>query len=435
MIRPAALRRAFAGLVLCTAFAAAPAAAQSGEAAALLRRHAEAGTLAEGEKALAAMVAARAGDAEARAALGFAKFARGVEKLGQSLHRYGLRPPLRAGMMMPVVRFPVPENPNPEPVSYEKMRAVYTTLLADLAEVDKAFADLPAGEFKLKVNLFAINLDLDGDGKGSPRESLGGIVQALMEPPARRRPGQLGQPSAPDVPPPWNVAFDRADTVWLRGYAKFLSAFSEFALAHDWRDTFNATGELFFPKVEGGLGLYSLARRSPSPITGGSGAEEGTFADVIAMLHLMRFNVVEPERKKRVRLLLLDMVKLSRENWKAVLAETDDEDEWLPAPKQKNVAISALQVTDAVVNGWLATLDEFEQILEGKLLLGHWRFEKGVDMKQLFEEPRPFDLMLWLTGHAATPYLKDGPTTSTDTLNQWQRLFGGNFLGFAMWFN
>ena len=393
-----------------------PAFAQSGESAAALRRHAEAGTLGEGEKALAALAGRNASDAEARA----------VERLGQSLYRYGLRAPQERGMMIPVLRFPVPENPNPQPIDYAKMRAVYSTLLADLADVETTLAQLPAGEFKLRLDLNAIRIDVDGDGKGAPQEALGAIVRNIMLPPGRRQ----AQGSPEQTPPAWNVAFDRADVIWLRGYAKLLSAFAEFALAHDWSEAFGATAHFFFPRVEGSL-LANLAR----PDADIAGMEASSIADVISFIHMVRFPVIEPQRMQRVRRLLLDVVSLSRENWKAILAETDDEDEWLPSPKQKNAAIPNAGVTDEIVANWHATLAQFEAALEGKVLVGHWRFSKGIDFKQVFEEPRTFDLVLWITGPAAVPYLKDGETLSRNTFAQWERMFGGNFLGFAIWFN
>jgi hypothetical protein len=392
----------------------------------LLRRHAQAGTLAEGEKALAALVAAKPADAEARAALGFAKFARTIERLGQSLHRYGLRPPPNAGMMIPVLRFPVPPNSRAEPVDYTRMRSIYANLLADLAEVESTLAALPPGDFKLRIDLNAIRLDVDADGNGTPEESLGAILRDTMRPPGRRSPQ-----SEPDPLKPWNVAFDRADTIWLRGYGKLLSTFSEFVLAHDWSEAFGATAQLFFPRVEGGNGIASLSQPDPSL----GGVEASSIADIIAFLHMVRFPVVEPQRMKRARSLLLEAVALSRENWKAILAETDDEDEWLPSPKQKSSAIGNPGITEEIVTNWLTTLSQFEAALEGNVLVGHWRFNKGIDLKQVFEEPRTFDLVLWVTGPAAVPYLKDGETLTQGTVQQWQRMFGGNFLGFALWFN
>jgi hypothetical protein len=332
-------------------------------------------------------------------------------------------------MMLPVLRFPVPANPNPESIDYAKMRGIYAALIEDLAKVEATLAPLPAGEFKLKLNLTSIRLDLDGDGRGSQEESLGGIVMQMVAGPRRSRLGPQQSPA--DALPPLNIAFDRADAIWLRGYAKFISAFSEFALAHDWQDAFNATAQLFFPIVEGGLNVGALSR--PNRQMGGE--EGGSIADAIAFLHMLRFDLVEPDRMSRVRQLLLDMIKLSRENWAAIQAETDDEEEWLPSPKQKNVAIGVTDITDDILQAWFATLKQLEDALEGRVLVAHWRFNKGIDLKMVFEEPQRFDFLLWITGQAAVPFLKDGPALSSQTWNEWQRAFRGNFLGIALWFN
>ena len=54
-----------------------------------------------------------------------------------------------------------------------------------------------------------------------------------------------------------------------------------------------------------------------------------------------------------------------------------------------------------------------------------------------FTEPRPFDLVLWIQGTAATPYIEDGPMTRPDV---WRRLMaafrgGGGLFFFTVWFN
>jgi hypothetical protein len=94
-----------------------------------------------------------------------------------------------------------------------------------------------------------------------------------------------------------------------------------------------------------------------------------------------------------------------------------------------------MQVTQERLDAWLAALDEFEAVLDGKKLVPHWRYRQGIDFGAFFTQPRPFDLVLWMTGHAALPYLKDGPVTSQQTWNQWQRIFSGQFLAYAIWFN
>lgn len=53
----------------------------------LVREHLYAGTLVAGEAALAAKVNADGGDREARFGLGLTRFARAVERFGQSLYR------------------------------------------------------------------------------------------------------------------------------------------------------------------------------------------------------------------------------------------------------------------------------------------------------------------------------------------------------------
>ena len=63
------------------------------------------------------------------------------------------------------------------------------------------------------------------------------------------------------------------------------------------------------------------------------------------------------------------MVRLSRLSWKEILAETDDDREWVPAPKQTSRAIAALPVTQEIVDGWLAVLDDIDAVLDGRKLI------------------------------------------------------------------
>ena len=73
-------------------------------------------------------------DAQTVAALGMIRFAHAVENSGQNLHRYGLRAPRNT--FIPILRLPVPENAKPEPLTYEKMRAIYAAFATDLAAVE-----------------------------------------------------------------------------------------------------------------------------------------------------------------------------------------------------------------------------------------------------------------------------------------------------------
>lgn len=417
-----------AALVLATLAAvplSAPALAQG--AGDILRRHAYAGTLSAGEAELAARAAANPDDQENIAALGMARFAVAIERLGQSFYRHGLRSSDDLGMGLPVLRFPVPENPKPAELSYEELRRIYARLLADLEAARTTLAQVRSDSVRIRLDLNAVRFDLDGDGRGSDEEALGIIIAQLNQPRALRR-----MTRGTDISQPWTVAFDRADMIWLGGYAHLISAVTEFGLAHDWREAFLNTGHLFFPRIEGGTAV--VARSQPSQEVGGETTTR--IADMIAFVHLLRWQVVEPERMRAARQHLLSAIRLSRANWQAILAETDDENEWVPSPRQRSTAVPSMQVTEERVRAWHGVLDEVESVLEGRTLLAHWRLAGGIDVRRFFEEPRTFDLVMLLSGQAALPYMRDDGTAVTQTTWQdWQRAFGGNFLGFAVWFN
>ena len=101
------------------------------------------------------------------------------------------------------------------------------------------------------------------------------------------------------------------------------------------------------------------------------------------------------------------MIALSHESWKFILAETDDDHEWVPNTKQHSVMPNGT-VTAEMVKGWFEFLDEAQAILKGEKLIPFWRKgpTSGVNLKRVFTEPRTFDLVLWVQGTAAAPYLK-----------------------------
>src|SRR5262245_13535826 len=122
--------------------------------------------------------------------------------------------------------------------------------------------------------------------------------------------------------------------------------------------------------------------------------------------------------------------------WKLAMAETDDDHEWIPNPKQHSV-IPEVRVTLEMVDQWQAFLDEADAILAGKKLIPFWRGagDLGVNVRRVFLEPKRFDLVLWVQGSAAAPYLEKGPVTKRETWERLMRVFEGNFIGFAFWFN
>jgi hypothetical protein len=129
------------------------------------------------------------------------------------------------------------------------------------------------------------------------------------------------------------------------------------------------------------------------------------------------------------------VVALSKESWKFILAETDDDHEWIPNPRQTGVL--GIPVRQPIIAGWLEFVEEVEAILAGKRLIPLWRGqeERGINLRRVFTEPRSFDLVLWVQGTAATPYLEKGPLTRPEVWNRLRTVFGGELIGFAIWFN
>jgi hypothetical protein len=82
-------------------------------------------------------------------------------------------------------------------------------------------------------------------------------------------------------------------------------------------------------------------------------------------------------------------------------------------------------------------LGESDDLLAGKRLAPFWRSKdkRGINIRRVFTEPTRLDLVLWVQGTAATRYLEEGELTRQEVWAGIGRAFGGDFLGFALWFN
>jgi hypothetical protein len=275
--------------------------------------------------------------------------------------------------------------------------------------------------------------------------------------------------------------FDGSDVPWLRAYCHLLMAIAEFPLAHDWQRAFEATFPSIFhmPKSTTQRKLddavaEARARLAEFPVPPdrtfpahrplGTSWEEwkkspeyrkrvealqryvrlgrrylprlqfGGVADLIAFVHLTHWTVVERDRLVTVLRHLEAVVGLSRENWKRILGETDNRNEWIPNLAQTGV-LPGMPITQDRINGWQKFLDEFEAVLSGAKLIPHWRFDEGINLRRMLLEPNTFDIVLLMHGSAAVPYLEKGPVTDKETWILITQLFGGNFFRYFIWFN
>lgn len=339
-----------------------------------------------------------------------------MEKFQQGLYKYGFEVTSRTAGIQSAG--PLPHNPKPESVNYQKIRTLIETFHEDLHAIEKTVTNLGEDEFHLSLDLTKVRFDVDNDGKRTARESSMALLLSI-ETNRRMTQDQLNELNKFDG----RIVFDKSDLIWLKGYVQVTLGATDLLLAHDFEQPFNAISSNIFQKPENALSTL------------GAGDENyGDIANLIAALHIAKMKVSEPERLKQARQHLLNMVGHSKAMWGSIQAETDNNKEWLPSPKQNSV--TGIKMTEDMVKDWHKFLTEYEAILNGEKLVPHWRFKnKGVNLKRVLEESTETDVVLWVTGHAAVPFLEEGELTDDGLWRQLNRTFNGNFLGMSFFIN
>lgn len=387
--------------------------------------------------ALLKQIEQTAGQPQSVYALGAMQFFVALERFAQGLHDHGFQTPRT--MLLPLMRLPVPANPQARPITYEQWRRMLQDLNDGLVQAGQTLATVPdSATIAIEVDLARLRIDLNGDGLLTGDESLAAMMLSMSAPGRSRGADADGQPQLPAF------LFDRADGYWLEGYARFLIANTEFWLAHDFETSFNTGFQLFFPNTRFPIDQYAGAPadaerlRAVQNQAGRGGMFENSIFDLVSLIHTVNWEVVEPERRRAIRTHLLEMIRLSRRNWQAIEAETDNDREWLPGPQQPGThPLTGLDVSQETVDGWQDALDVFEMVLNGDALIPHPRFnDVGINLKRFFEEPARFDLVLSITGPAMLPFVEPGNVLSGSQWRQVTRQFGRrNFWAFAVWFN
>ena len=367
----------------------------------------------------ALVAAADADDVESiRFALGMAQALAAVENLGRGLYELGPRRDTLVSSL-PILRLPVPENPNPKESTPADLDRLLKGFVADLAAARQTLQAVK-GEVRLSVPITQLALDFDGDGRTGEGETVGDVLFTLRMVNMRPTAGTAEF---------FLVDFDAADVQWLIAYTHLLSGFAEIGLALDGTALWDHAGHLIFARA-----------RTPYDFLRGQGQFNLTpqsIGDLAAFVHLLRFPVREPARMEAARQHFLAAIAGSRRQFELARAETDDGREWIPNGRQRS-AFENVRVTDEVIAAWLAFLDDAEGVLNGERLIPFWRTDdgRGVNLRRAFAEERELDAVLWFQGTAAAPYLeRDKPLATGESFRRLQRVTDGNFMTFAVWFN
>ncbi len=377
----------------------------------LVENYLHSGKLAEGEKVLKAALKKNPKDDQARFGLAMLQLVQGVERLGQSLHRYGVK---SENVNAPFVRLHVPANKNPETLTYRDFRRMLNGFHDDLSVVEKTLRGIKSDNVKLPLRLAAIHIDLDSDGK--PTDKFADILNQILG-------GQRFDFMKQN--PHFLVCWDRGDVAWLRAYCHLLMGMLDFYLAFDSKETFYLGADQWVAKPK---------RRF-----------RGTEAERYDAIYKATREIVvkRPARLGRFRKHLVKVAELNHETWKHIRAETDNDHEWLPKPEQNSVL--GLRVQNRMIDAWLDMMDELKALLEGDRVFLSFYFYKennagkrnGLNLKVLLDDPpKKFVPKIEFYRSLADKYYSNRKDVDINLIGRAFGMFSQPArMGYAAWFN
>ena len=273
----------------------------------LVEAYLQRGKLSEGDAALSKRLKDVPGDDQARFGLGVLRFVRGVERLGQSLHKYGAR---SDNTNLPFLRLPVPRNLDPTPINYAAFRRFLADFHRDLSEAEAILAGVTNDKVKLPLHLSTIRLDLVGNGKAS--DKFIDVLKKIMH---------LQELNFLEANPDFLVCFDRGDVAWLRAYCHLLMGMLDFFLAFDTEQSFDLSADDWFVKPEIRFRGSAAERRQK-------------LQDAIKVVA-----VKEPVRLGEFRKHLIKVAELNRETWKHIRARRTMTRSGCPTPGKRAFSV------------------------------------------------------------------------------------------------
>lgn len=340
----------------------------------------------------------------------------GLQELSEGLHKIGILPEfLKQGIPFFQLIPPGRLTSSPDPATPEKVSALFRSLHRSLKHANATLSRMDDQEFQVKVNLTRIRIDFDGDGELTDGE---GLLHAFQR--------SFRIRGIQNLPEELWIGFDRADATWLKAYTHLSLAFLEGLSAYDWRPVWNQFAHVLFQNPEPRPSIAPIINRSQ---------DFGIWADWIAAIHAMDLQCVDPQAGMRALFQFQQMLACSRLSRDRVLAETDNDAEWLPSPSQQGPL--GARITRQQMDSWKDVLDELDAITEGRQLLPHWRYRSGIgiNLRKLAEDPPKLNLLLMIQGSLLVPYAEEGNVSDRAKWNRLTEEFGSSFPGFAIWIN
>jgi hypothetical protein len=340
--------------------------------------------------------------------LGSVRFLRAMEVIMQTRYaNYSGRLPLIPGM-----RNQLPPNPNAE-FRPDFLETALTDALVHLAAAETALAPAVDGEFGVEVDLASLWFDVNADGERAEWEG----VLALM--------GDLGAEPADGFD--GVIRFDTADAEWMLAYVHVVSGMSELTLS------LNPTPAIQ-TVTEGRSALEQFGAIEELGLVG-----DNTVIDTVASVLLTLRGVPDANRTQAAHGHFQAMMSHNRRFWSEIELETDNNREWLPNSAQSSAF--GIEVDADTANAWQDVLGEINEILSGDKLVPYWRMSGdenspvGLNIAKFMQEPGDMDLVLWIQGTGAAPFLERGRIADMAAWEQFVEMTRGDSLILAAWFN
>lgn len=346
-------------------------------------------------------------------ALGALRFLGAIEAALQARWQTGVSDSM---MFLPVLRLPIPENPNPNPLDPALVTSLFTDIAAGMDAARAPLAAIPAGaDFGVEIAIADVWFDINANGARDAGEDMATTLGPILM-------GWQWDARDPAAPLPV-IRFDAADAAWLSAYTHLLGGISETVVAYSPTDAIRRMQE-----TRTALGITPGAANFEY-----YGMDEA--ADAISIITGALDQQPDAARLASAHAHFLQMITENRQFWGMVVQETDNDREWLPNDAQQ----SALGLTLPPDTGkmWMAVLSDGKSLLNGKALIPYWRAVdgRGVNLMRMFTEPAPVDLIGWFQGYAATPYLEEGRTVSGDSWLAFEQMLAGDALLFTVFLN
>ncbi|AKS45034.1 hypothetical protein SAMN05444287_0122 [Octadecabacter temperatus] len=349
-----------------------------------------------------------------RFALGGVHFLSVVEQALQTQYRVGVDQEMAEMSGLPFLRLPVAQNPSPEGFYPEVIEEIFTAALADLDGALDQLDEISDGDdVGVVINTADLWFDINMNGTYDAGESLFEVAG-----------GDLNRGLDTDFVPPI-VRFDTSDAAWLSAYAHLLSGVSETILA--------VSPSQAIERVTTSAAVFQEMGRDEREYL--MFYDEDRWLDMAAMFIHAIEGPVDVDRSRAAHTHFLGMIQDNKVFWDRVSRENDNDREWIPNKAQD----SALPIPFPADLGdqWRNVLTEAEMMLNGELLIPHWRLPEGmgINVAAFMQNPPELDIIALIQGESILPYVERGPEMSGQAWRSFERMVGGDAAFYAVILN